>query len=105
MLPFLRSSALRSAAEPPSNPFLSEWETPFGVPPFDQIQSEHFLPAIEEGIAQHDREVKAIAGSAAPPTFENTIEALDASVTPAVVSFNLAFHTLGRAVVAPTFAH
>ena len=67
------------AAEPPSNPFFSEWTTPFGVPPFDQIKTEHFLPAIEEAVAQHDREVKAIAGSAAPPTFENTIEAFDAS--------------------------
>ncbi len=76
-VPLLAASP--SAAEPPSNPFLSEWTTPFGVPPFDQIRTEHFLPAIEEGIAQHDREVKTIAGSAAPPTFENTIEALDAS--------------------------
>ncbi len=73
------AAAPPSAAEPPSNPFLSEWTTPFGVPPFDAIKTEHFLPAIEEGVAQHDREVKAIAGSAAPPTFENTIEALDAS--------------------------
>lgn len=73
------AAAPPSAAEPPPNPLLSEWTTPFGVPPFDAIKAEHFLPAIEEAVAQHDREVKAIAGSAAPPTFENTIEALDAS--------------------------
>ena len=66
-------------AVPPANPLLSEWKTPFGVPPFDQIQTEHFLPAIEEGIAQHNREVEAIAKSPAAPTFANTVEALDAS--------------------------
>ena len=75
-----RSPPPRSrTAAPPSNPFFSEWKTPFGVPPFDQIKTEHFLPAIEEGIAQHNREVGAIAKSPAPPTFASTIEALDAS--------------------------
>jgi peptidyl-dipeptidase Dcp len=59
------------------NPFFQEWKTPFGVPPFDQIRTEHFLPAIQEGIAQHDREVQAIAKNAAAPTFANTLEGLD----------------------------
>ena len=72
-------SAPQPAAAPSGNPFFSEWTTPFGVPPFDQIRTEHFLPAIEEGIAQHGREVAAIAKSPAPPTFANTVEALDAS--------------------------
>ena len=62
-----------------ANPFFSEWKTPFGVPPFAEIREEHYLPAFREGIAQHDREVAAIAGSAEAPTFANTIEALDAS--------------------------
>jgi peptidyl-dipeptidase Dcp len=61
------------------NPLLAEWTTPFGVPPFDQIEPEHFLPAIQEGIAQHNREVEAIAKGSAPPSFANTLEALDAS--------------------------
>ena len=73
------ASAVQPPAAPPPNPFFQEWKTPFGVPPFDQIRTEHFLPAIEEGIAQHDREVEAIAKSPAPPTFANTVEALDAS--------------------------
>jgi peptidyl-dipeptidase Dcp len=73
------SPAPQTPAAPPPNPFLSEWTTPFGVPPFGQIRTEHFLPAIEEGTAQHDREVEAIAKSPAPPTFANTVEALDAS--------------------------
>jgi len=67
------------AAEPASNPFFQEWRTPFGVPPFDQIRAEHVLPAIEGGVAEHDREVGAIAKSPEAPTFANTIEALDAS--------------------------
>jgi peptidyl-dipeptidase Dcp len=67
------------SAVPPANPLLSEWKTPFGVPPFEQIKTEHFLPAIEEGIARHNREVEAIAKSPAQPTFPNTVEALDAS--------------------------
>ena len=40
------------AGEAAANPFFQEWKTPFGVPPFDQIRTEHFLPAIEEGIAR-----------------------------------------------------
>ncbi len=71
--------AQETPAAPPANPFFSEWQTPFGVPPFDQIRTEHFLPAIERGIAEHNRELAAIAGSEAPPTFANTVEALDAS--------------------------
>ncbi|HYN01676.1 MAG TPA: M3 family metallopeptidase [Vicinamibacteria bacterium] len=63
----------------PPNPFFQEWKTPFAVPPFDRIKTEHFLPAIEEGIAQHNREVQAIAKSPASPTFADTIEALDGS--------------------------
>jgi peptidyl-dipeptidase Dcp len=79
----LAASVAFAQPQPPNesspNPFFAEWKTPFGVPPFDQIRTEHFLPAIQEGIAQHDREVRAIAKNAAPPTFENTVEALDAS--------------------------
>ena len=76
---FLAVPLAAAPQAPPPNPFFSEWNTPFGVPPFDRIETEHFLPAIEEGIAQHSREVEAIAKTPAPPTFANTIEALDAS--------------------------
>jgi peptidyl-dipeptidase Dcp len=65
------------AAAETANPFFQEWKTPFGVPPFDQIRTEHFLPAIQEGMARHKREVEAIAKDPAPPTFANTLEALD----------------------------
>ncbi len=64
-----------------ANPLFSEFDTPFGVPPFDRIKEEHYLPAIKEGIAQHQKEIDAIAQSSEPPTFENTIEALDRAGT------------------------
>lgn len=59
------------------NPFFREWTGPFGMPPFAEIRNEHFLPALERGIAEQRKEVIAIADSSAPPTFANTIEALD----------------------------
>jgi peptidyl-dipeptidase Dcp len=65
-------------ATPQNNPFFIEWGTPFQVPPFDKIKTEHFLPALREGIAQQRREVEAIIKRQEPPTFANTIEALDA---------------------------
>lgn len=61
------------------NPFLTEWDTPFGTPPFDKIKQEHYLPAFEEGIKQHKAEVEDIVNNTEEPTFENTIEALEYS--------------------------
>jgi peptidyl-dipeptidase Dcp len=61
------------------NPFLTQWETPFEVPPFDKIKNEHYLPAIQEGIKQDSMEIAAILADTAEPTFENTILPLDKS--------------------------
>lgn len=61
------------------NPLLSEYNTPFGVPPFGEIQNAHFLPAIQEGIIQQQEQIEAIVSNPDSPTFKNTIEALDAS--------------------------
>ena len=61
------------------NPLLSEWDTPFGVPPFDQITDEHYLPAFRTAIAEHKDEIQAILNNSDAPTFENTIEALEKS--------------------------
>ena len=61
------------------NPFLVEYDTPFGVPPFDQIENAHFAPAMEEAMIQHDAEIDAIVNNPEEPTFENTIAALDYS--------------------------
>jgi len=63
----------------PENPFLSEYKTPFGVPPFDKIKVEHYEPAIAEGIKQQLSEIDAITTSEKAPTFENTIIPLDYS--------------------------
>ncbi len=61
------------------NPFLSEYNTPFGVPPFDLVKNEHYLPAFKEGIKQQEAEVEAIIANSETPNFENTIAALDQS--------------------------
>ncbi len=61
------------------NPFLSEWNTPYGLPPFDQIKYEHYMPAIREGIARQKAQVEAIATNPEPPTFANTVEAYELS--------------------------
>jgi peptidyl-dipeptidase Dcp len=61
------------------NPFFEAYNTPFGVPPFDKIQNKHYLPAFEEGIKQHDAEIKSITDSEKTPDFVNTIAALDKS--------------------------
>jgi len=59
------------------NPFFSEYNTPFKVPPFDKITEEHYLPAFKEGIAQDQKEIDAIVKNPEDSTFANTIEALD----------------------------
>ncbi len=55
------------------NPFLTEWDTPYGIPPFDEIQVDDYIPAIKEGIAQQQKEIDAITSNPEAPTFENTI--------------------------------
>ena len=59
------------------NPLLKEWTTPFQVPPFQEIQAEHFLPAFKVAIDQNRREIQAIADNPQEPTFANTVEALE----------------------------
>jgi len=61
------------------NPLLTEFDTPYGVPPFDQIKAAHFLPAFKQAIALHNEEIAAITGNSEAPTFENTVAAFDYS--------------------------
>ena len=61
------------------NPFLATYNTPFDVPPFDKIQNKDYLPAVEEGIMQHNAEIDKIVTNGDAPTFANTIEALEKS--------------------------
>jgi peptidyl-dipeptidase Dcp len=58
------------------NPLLEPWTTPFGVPPFDLIRPEHFVPAFEQSMRDHLAEIEAIGSDPAAPSFANTIEAL-----------------------------
>lgn len=62
-----------------TNPFFEEWATPFGVPPFAGIKTEHFKPAYEAALKAHEAEIAAIVGDANAPSFENTIVALERS--------------------------
>ncbi|MFW5757015.1 MAG: peptidase M3, partial [Tangfeifania sp.] len=62
-----------------NNPFFKEWTTPFGVPPFDEIKVEHFIPAVKEAIKQQENEFEAIVNNDQEPDFENTILAMDKS--------------------------
>jgi len=62
-----------------ANPLLTPSRLPFSLPPFAQIRDEHYAPAFDAGMAEHRTEVEAIAGSTEPPTFENTVVALERS--------------------------
>ena len=61
------------------NPFLTEWDTPYGIPPFDQILPTDYIPALKAGIEQQDAEIAAITANPDAPTFENTIVPLELS--------------------------
>ncbi|HPF64316.1 M3 family metallopeptidase [Lentimicrobium sp.] len=69
----------KQTATEPENPFFSEYTTPFQVPPFDKIDTSHYLPAFIEGIRQQAEEIAAITGNLDEPDFENTILAYDKS--------------------------
>ena len=60
-----------------SNPLLQPWNNPFGLPPFEAVRAEHFEPAFEVARKAHLAEIDAIGNEASPPSFENTIAALD----------------------------
>lgn len=70
---------MASDAPENSNPLLQDWQTPFGMPPFDAIGAEHYRPAFDQAIREHEAEIAAIAGSDSEPDFENTIIALERS--------------------------
>jgi peptidyl-dipeptidase Dcp len=60
-----------------NDPFLKDWTSPFGLPPFDEISSEHFRPAFERALIAHNRDIDTIINSKEPANFANTIEALE----------------------------
>ena len=61
------------------NPLLQKWDTPHKTPPFTLISVEHFKPAVEESIQDASEEIRLIAENSDPPTFKNTVEALERS--------------------------
>lgn len=61
------------------NPFLGEWKTPYGLPPFDQIREKDYVPAVKIGIKLQEKEIDAIIACSEEPTFENTIAAYQRS--------------------------
>ena len=61
------------------NPFLAEWDTPYGIPDFTKIQEKHYIPAIEYGIQQQQSEIDAIIANTEAPTFANVVEAYERS--------------------------
>jgi len=73
----LALTLLCAAASAQENPFFKPSPLPYQAPPFDKINDSHFQPAMEEGMKQELAEITAIADSDAPPTFANTIEAME----------------------------
>ena len=76
----LAATAALAAEATVQNPLLAPWTGPYGgVPPFDRVKVEHFQPALEAAMAEQLAEVDQIANDPAPPTFENTLAALERS--------------------------
>ena len=75
----LASCTDRNAKNDMENPFLVESTLPHGAFPFDKLKTEHYKPAFEAGIEEHNKEIDAIVNNPEAPTFENTIAALDYS--------------------------
>ena len=73
------SCSCPSSKQTDMNPFLNEYDTPYGVPPFDQIKTTDYIPAFDAGIRQQLDEITAIVKSKKKPDFENVIVALDRS--------------------------
>lgn len=82
-----------SASQDTANPFFKTWTTPYGIPPFEEIKAEHYIPAFERGMEEQIAEIDAIVNNPEAPTFENTILALEYSgellYNVAAVFFNL----------------
>ena len=98
------------------NPLLAPWTAPHGLPPFDQIQAEHFEPALREAMREHLAELAAIGADPAPVSFDNTVAAFDRAgrtldrVAPVFYSLTAsatspALQAVQRALAAPMAAH
>ena len=68
-----------TACSQTKNPFLQEWDTPYGIPPFEKITLADYIPAVKAGIEQQEKELQAILDNPEAPTFKNTIDAYELS--------------------------
>ena len=74
-----KNSTEQTEMQTSDNPFEQKWETPFGVPPFNEIKDEHYMPAFKKGMEENLAEIDEIVNNAEAPTFANTVEALERS--------------------------
>lgn len=76
---FFLLSVIIMAACNQINPFLGEWDTPYGIPPFEDIEEKDYIRAIRMGIRQQERQIDQIIANSAAPSFANTVEAYEQS--------------------------
>ena len=76
---FLAAAMTFASCGTRTNPFLAEWDTPYGIPPYEQIRFGDYIPAVKAGIEAQQAEIAAIVASTEAPTFENVIAAFDRS--------------------------
>ncbi len=97
MMVFLSFSCSEPKPQPEANPFLTDYGTPFGVPPFDRIVEDHYMPAFQEAMSRHHKEIETITASGEASTFENTVEALERSGT-LLTAVTSTFYNLNSAI-------
>lgn len=78
-----------------TNPLLADWQTPFGIAPFDQISDDDFAPALEQALAAHGAQIEAIAQNPDTPTFANVVEALETPCLPLEQVLSVFFSVAG----------
>ncbi|MBU3036163.1 M3 family metallopeptidase [Tritonibacter mobilis] len=78
-----------------TNPLLRDWQTPFGIAPFDQISDDDFAPALDQALTAHQAQIEAIATNPEPPTFANVVEALETPCQPLEQVLSVFFSVAG----------
>lgn len=79
MAVFLSSCDTPEKSTKSENPFFTEYNTPYDIPPFDLIKTAHYIPALEKGLEEQKAEVEVIVNQKEAPTFKNTVEAYERS--------------------------
>lgn len=92
-----------NAQTPGENPFLRPYDTPYGIAPFEQIKTEHFIPAIKAGIEEQEANIRKIVENQAPADFANTIMPLE-NLSPILEKVTAVFYHYDSAMKTPEFA-